>query len=109
MTIARGGDATFDPLRQTLNANRLARVGTLIDGVADITGTPLDDYAEATGAMTTASSYFSTDGIHLKPFGQLVRADLAATLILGARPISYALREDGGRALREDGGYEIRD
>lgn len=109
MTIARGGDSAFDPYRQALNARRLTLVGSTIDGVADITGTPLDSYAEATSAMSTTSSYFGTDGTHLKPYGQLVRASLAATLILGARPVYYALREDGGRALREDGGYELRD
>jgi len=110
MTIARGGDATFDPLRQALNVERFARVTDhTIDGVADITGTAADSYATATAAMSATDPYYSTDGTHLKPAGQLYRKAAAKTLILTARPIYYALREDGGYALREDGDLEIRD
>ena len=109
MTIARGGDAAFDAYRQALNARRFTLVGGAIDGVADITGTPMDSYAEATAAMTTGSLYFSTDGTHGTPLGQGVRAAAAKTLILGAIPQTYGLREDGGFELREDGGYEIRE
>lgn len=108
-TIARGGDAAFDPIRQALNASRFDRIGTLIDDVADITGTPMDDYAEATAAMTTGSLYFGADGIHGKPAGQAYRAAAMKPLILNAIPATYGLREDGGFELREDGGLEVRE
>lgn len=109
MTIARGGDAAFEAYRQALNARRFTLVGGAIDGVADITGTPLDSQAEADAAMTTGSLYFSVDGTHATPLGQSGRAAPAKTLILGAIPSTHGLREDGGDELREDGGLELRE
>jgi len=107
---ARGGRSDFETPRLALNADRrTAQAAGTIAGIGSIEGTLLDSVTEATAAMTTGSTVFSTDGIHMTAAGQTIFYLAIKPFQVALFPINYALREDAGFALREDGGFELRE